>query len=338
MNIIIPMAGWGTRLRPHTLTVPKPLIKVAGKPVVQRLVETIAASVEAPVENVVFVIKPAFGPEIEQKLLDLAAALGMKGHIRYQEQALGTAHAIYMAAEFLEGNTFVAYADTLFDGRIEIDPEADSMIVVKKVDRPEQFGVVQLDEYGYIKQFVEKPKEFVSDLAIVGIYYFRDGAVLRNEIQYLMDNGIMKSGEYQLTDALENMLRKGMKFKPAGIDRWMDFGNYKAAVATNRDVLEIAAHKGENTVSDKAVLENARIIPPCYVEEGVVVRNATVGPYVSLHAGTRVEGGRIEESLIGENNLLENSLLKGSMIGSHTHVKDFEGELSLGDYSKILRK
>ena len=335
MNIIIPMAGWGTRLRPHTLTVPKPLIKVAGKPVVQRLVETIAQSVDTPVEHVVFVIKPAFGPEVEKELLDLAARLGLKGHIRYQEEALGTAHAIYMAADFLQGETFVAYADTLFHGHIDIDPEADSIIVVKQVAHPEQFGVVQLDTDGYIERFVEKPKEFVSDLAIVGIYYFKEGGVLRDEIRYLMEHDIKRSGEYQLTDALENMLRKGMKFKPAGIDRWMDFGNYKAAMATNREVLDIAFAEGEKLVQDDVVLENAHILPPCYIGEGVHIENATVGPYVSLHAGTHVKGGSIENALVGEHSRLEDSHITQSMIGNHTEVLGFEGEMSLGDYSKL---
>ena len=335
MKIIIPMAGWGTRLRPHTLTVPKPLIKVAGKSVVQRLVETIVDSLDRPATDVVFVIKPAFGQAVENELLDTAARLGLNGHIRYQKEALGTAHAIYMARDFLDGPVFVAYADTLFDGQIPLDPEADSVIVVKQVDNPEQFGVVQLDDEGYIRRFVEKPKSFVSDLAIVGIYYFKEGGILKKEIEYLMDNGIMRGGEYQLTDALENMLRQGLKFKPAGIREWMDFGNYRAAVDTTRTVLTLEQQKGRPLVSDRAVIRDSKIIEPCYIGPDVVIEDSTVGPYVSIEDGTHILRSEIAGSLIGRDNHIEDSQFSGSMIGNHTHLAGLDNTASLGDYARI---
>lgn len=338
MNLIIPMAGWGTRLRPHTLTVPKPLIKVAGKTVVQRLVETIGRQLDTSFRNIVFVIKPEFGAGVENRLLALARELGAAGHIRYQPEALGTAHAIAMARDFLDGPVFVAYADTLFDGSLHLDPSADSVIVVKRVERPEQFGVVQLDEAGHIVRFVEKPKQFVSDLAIVGIYYFRRGEQLRDEIDRLINEDIRRNGEYQLTDALESLLRKGLVFVPATIERWMDFGNYRAALDTNWAVLDIESRQGTELVHREAVLENVRIHPPVYIGPGVHIRNSEIGPNVSIHAGSRVADSRISDALIGEQNHISGSRFSHSMIGNHTRIVDLTQPVSLGDYSEISGK
>ncbi len=337
MNIIIPMAGWGTRLRPHTLTVPKPLIKVAGKSVVERLIEEINGSLSEPVTNLVFIIKPEFGKQVEEMLYHSAKKLGIPAHIVYQKEALGTAHAIFQAEKFLDGKVFVAYADTLFKGKIHIDRESDSIILVKKVDNPEQFGVVQLDEKGRIKHFVEKPARFVSDLAIVGIYYFKQGEILRNEIKYLLDNNITKSGEYQLTDALSAMLEKGLIFKPATIDKWMDFGNKKAAVQTNKEILEWEYQHQGNLRGENISLMDTQIIPPCYIGNNVKISGGQIGPYVSIEDGTTIENSRIQNSLIGMNTEIANAVFTDSMIGNYVKInmKDRNPSLNLGDYSKI---
>src|SRR5690606_17056865 len=180
MNIIIPMAGMGKRMRPHTLTTAKPLIPIAGKPVVQRLVEDIVATCNQKIDHIAFVINPAFGKETEQMLLSVAEKLGAKGMIYYQNEALGTAHAILCAEQLLEGNVFVAFADTLFKANFTIDANKDSIIWTQRVPDPSAYGVVKLAEDGEILEFVEKPTEFVSDLAIIGVYYFKDGANLKS--------------------------------------------------------------------------------------------------------------------------------------------------------------
>ncbi|WP_218186029.1 sugar nucleotidyltransferase [Marinifilum fragile] len=207
MKIIVPMAGMGKRMRPHTLTVPKPLIPIAGKPIVQRLVEEIAKVSNESIEEIAFIIGD-FGKEVENQLCAIAENIGAKSSIYYQNEALGTAHAIHCAAESLSGKVVVAFADTLFKADFVLDAEADSVIWVQKVEDPSAFGVVKLDAENRITDFVEKPQEFVSDLAIIGIYYFKDGENLRNELQYLLDNKVVVNGEYQLTDALENMKNK----------------------------------------------------------------------------------------------------------------------------------
>ncbi|MFB0997211.1 MAG: nucleotidyltransferase family protein, partial [Flavobacteriales bacterium] len=219
MKIIVPMAGRGSRLRPHTLTVPKPLLPVAGKPIVQRLVEDIAKVSDENIDEIAFIIGD-FGTETEEQLKEIAKSLGAKGSVYHQDEALGTAHAILCAKYSIEGNVVVAFADTLFRADFKLDTENDGIIWVNQIDNPSAFGVVKLDEEGTITDFVEKPKEFVSDLAIIGIYYFKRGEKLRNELQYLIDNDIRENGEYQITNALENMKQKGAKFKTGQVTAW----------------------------------------------------------------------------------------------------------------------
>jgi len=204
MKIIIPMAGRGTRLRPHTLTVPKPLVEIAGKSIVQRLVEDLASAYDGTIEEIAFIIGD-FGEQVEEELIALAESLGAKGSIYHQTEKLGTAHAILCAKDSLDGNVIVAFADTLFKSDFVLDTEQDGVLWVQKIDDPSAYGVVNLDEDGVITEFVEKPKTFVSDLAIIGIYYFKDANFLKNELQYLIDNDIKEKGEYQITNALENM-------------------------------------------------------------------------------------------------------------------------------------
>ena len=202
MKIIVPMAGRGSRLRPHTLTVPKPLVPVAGKPIVQRLVEDITKVCGEPVDEIAFIIGD-FGPQVEKQLINVAEGLGAKGTVYHQEEALGTAHAILCAKESLKGNIVVAFADTLFKADFTLDTSADGIIWVSQIDDPSAFGVVKLDSNKVITEFVEKPDTFVSDLAIIGIYYFKDGAFLSDELQYLIDNNTKEKGEFQLTNALK---------------------------------------------------------------------------------------------------------------------------------------
>src|SRR6478672_8715158 len=281
MKIIVPMAGRGSRLRPHTLTVPKPLIPIAGKPIVHRLVEDIAGVINQQIEEIAFIIHKDFGTQVEKELVAIAEKLGSKGTIYYQNEALGTAHAIMCAKDSMQGPIVVAYADTLFRADFTLDTTADSVIWVKQVDDPSAFGVVKLDGERIV-DFVEKPKDFVSDLAIIGIYYFKSGEALREELQYLLDNNVVKGGEYQLTDGLENMKQKGLKFVPGKVDEWMDCGNKNVTVETNSRMLGFLHQDGENMVSATAVIQNSTIIPPCFIGENVVLTNATVGPNVSL--------------------------------------------------------
>lgn len=329
------MAGRGSRLRPHTLTVPKPLIPIAGKPIVHRLVEDIAGVLNQKIDEIAFIIHKDFGDQVAKDLIAIAEKLGAKGTIYYQEQPLGTAHAIMSAKESMSGPLVVAYADTLFRADFTLDTTADSVIWVKQVEDPSAFGVVQLNEKNEIIDFVEKPADFVSDLAIIGIYYFKSGETLRDELQYLLDNNIMKGGEYQLTDGLENMKQKGMKFVPGKVDEWMDCGNKNVTVETNTRMLGFLHNDGENMVSDSAVLENSTIIPPCCIADGVVLKNATVGPNVSLGKNTKVEDSTIKNSLVQANSVIKNANLDNAMIGNNAVFNGKFTSISIGDYSVL---
>ncbi|AWM13782.1 nucleotidyltransferase [Flavobacterium sediminis] len=335
MKIIVPMAGRGSRLRPHTLTVPKPLIPIAGKPIVHRLVEDIAKVIDQPIDEIAFIIHESFGSAVEEDLVAIAKSLGTRGTIYYQNEALGTAHAILCAKESMNGPIVVAYADTLFRADFSLDTTADSVIWVKQVEDPSAFGVVQLNDKNEIIDFVEKPKEFVSDLAIIGIYYFKSGETLRAELQYLIDNDVVKGGEYQLTDALENMKQKGMKFVPGKVEEWMDCGNKNVTVDTNSRMLSFLERDGEILVSQSVKMINATIIPPCYIGNNVELENATIGPNVSLGDGTKVINSQIKNSLVQSNAVIVNAKLDNAMIGNHAK---FDGEftsVSIGDYSVL---
>lgn len=331
MNIIVPMAGMGKRMRPHTLTVPKPLIPVAGKPIVQWLIEDIVKICGEGVNEVAFVIG-RFGEEVEKNLLDIAKQVGAQGKIYYQDEPLGTAHAILCAKESLKGNVSVVFADTLFKADFTLDRSKDAIIWVQKIDDPRQFGVVKVNNEGVITEFIEKPQEFVSDLAIIGIYYFKDGEYLREELQYLLDNDIKEKGEFQLTNAMENMKNKGYKFVPGKVEEWLDCGNKNSTVYTNQRMLEIKKNQVQ-LMHPSAQNNNSVIIEPCYIGEGVELNNSVVGPHVSLGKGTKVNGTIISNSIVQNNTVINQSNISNSMLGSHVVYSGKAEDLSIGDYS-----
>lgn len=333
MRIIVPMAGMGKRMRPHTLTVPKPLIPIAGKPIVQWLVEDIIKVCAEKVEEIAFVIGD-FGPEVEKQLIGIAEKLGAKGTIHYQEEPLGTAHAILCAQSALKDKVIVAFADTLFRAEFKIDDKQEGVIWVNRIDDPRMFGVVKVNDKGVITDFVEKPVEFVSDLAIIGIYYFKDGEYLRKELQYLLDNNIKEKGEFQLTNALENMKKKGTQFVPGKVDEWLDCGNKDATVYTNKRVLEI--HRATNMIASSVKKENALIIEPCYIGENVELKNSIIGPHVSIGSGTKISGSVISSSIIQSNSKISNSVIDNSMIGNGAEYVHAPQQLSISDYSTLL--
>ena len=332
MNIIIPMAGIGKRLRPHTLTTPKPLIEIAGKPIVEHLVNEIISQIPEPAKNIGFIIG-RFGSETEAKLLKIADTAGAKGHIFYQDEALGTAHAILCAEALLNGPAIVAFADTLFRADFKLDKKVDGVLWVEKVEDPSAFGVVELNDKKQIVSFVEKPETFVSDLAMIGIYYFKQSEVLKNEMQYLIDNNIIKGGEYQLPDALRSMVEKGAVFTPGTVKEWLDCGNYNATVYTNKQWLNYK--KDENPIDDSVNLTNSIIVPPCYLGPNIEITNSVVGPFVTLGGENKIKNAVIENSIIGKNTRIINKVISGSMIGNNTTIEGVNETLSVGDFNEI---
>jgi len=335
MQIIIPMAGKGKRMRPHTLTTAKPLIPVAGKPIVQRLVEDITKVCGQKVNEIAFVIGPDFGAEVEQSLIKVAESQGAKGSIYYQDKALGTAHAIMCAKDAIKGKTVVAFADTLFKADFVMDTEKEGVIWVQKIEDPSQFGVVKLDAHGQIADFVEKPSTFVSDLAIIGIYYFKDGDYLKSELQYLLDNNITEKGEYQLTNALENMRRKGTKFVPGQVTEWLDCGNKNATVYTNQRVLEF--DKGKAHLMGKGIKStNTVIIEPCFIGDNVELSNSVVGPHASIGANSKITNSILKNSIVQADAKIAQANISNSILGIGSEVSGKAADLSISDYTQII--
>ena len=332
MNVIVPMAGRGSRLRPHTLTVPKPLVPVGGKPIVHRLVEDIACVCAEKIDEIAFVVGE-FGSEVEQELLAVAEKLGAKGSIHYQHQPLGTAHAVLCAADKLTGPVVVAFADTLFKADFKISSEDEGILWVKQIEDPSAFGVIKMNERGEIIDFVEKPKEFVSDLAMIGIYYFRDGERLHKELQYLIDNAVIKSGEYQLPDALRRLTESGVVFKPGTVSEWLDCGNKEVTVHTNQRVLEFDRAAGLSMQDESATLVDSVIIQPCFIGKNVKIHASVIGPHVSIGANSVVENSIIRNTNIQQNTHISNANMADSMLGSNVVYNGRSKDLSLGDFS-----
>jgi glucose-1-phosphate thymidylyltransferase len=240
-----------------------------------------------------------------------------------------------MAESLMSGEIIIAFADTLFRANFKLDREKDGAIWVKQVEDPSQFGVVTLNEQGIIKELVEKPTTFVSDLAIIGIYYIRKGEELRAEIQHILDNDLKEKGEYQLTNALENMKAKGAQFVPGTVDDWMDCGNKAAMLDTTKKILDYDTQDGHSLVSLDLMVINSTIIPPCHVGKGVRLENAIVGPYVSVGAGSSIHNAVIQDSIVGENTKVQNVVLQDSMIGNHSLVEHKSRNLDIGDYCRL---
>ena len=337
MKIIVPMAGRGSRLRPHTLTVPKPLIPIAGKPIVNRLITDIAAILGEKIEEIAFIIgDPAwFDDEVVKNLEELAASLGAKASIYRQLDPKGTGHAIMCAEASLSGPAVIAYADTLIRAEFDLDKDADSVIWTKKVDNPEAYGVVNLDENENIIELVEKPTSFVSDEAVIGIYYFKELADLKEELQYVIENNIIHGGEYQINDGIKRMIAKGKTFKTAAVEEWMDCGNKEVTVETNTKILGFIKDTEVDLVAKDVSLQNATINEPCYIGPNVVLRNASVGPYASIGEGTVIENSTVSHSIIQKYAIVKNANLENAMIGNHATFNAKFTNVSIGDYSSL---
>lgn len=334
MKIIIPMAGKGVRLFPHTLTTPKSLIYIAGKPIVQRLAENITKSLKTPLEEIIFIIGN-YGDEIEKKLKKLGENIGIKISIYHQKEPLGTAHALLCAKDVFnnESSIVIAFSDTLFiQANFDLSIKADGVIWTKKVKNPSSYGIAKCNSKGYITEFIEKPKKFVSNLAIIGIYYIKNGVLLKKELQNLINKKNKHNGEYQLTDALENMKNKGIKFIQREVDEWMDCGNKNSIIKTNSKILD---HENNNydLINPNSKIINSFIIKPCFIGNNTIIKNSKIGPYVSIGNNTIIKNSNIKTSLIQNYAKIEHANLCNSMIGNNTSYIGITRTISLGDYS-----
>lgn len=312
------MAGRGTRLRPHTLTKPKPLLKICNKSIIEWIIGEISVSISSKIDEIHFIVGD-FGSEVEMMLLKIAEEVGAKGYIHYQLQALGTAHALYCAKVALEGNVFIAFADTIFKGRIVLDTDADGIIWTMEVDNPEKYGVVNTDNNSFITEFIEKPAKFVSNKAIVGLYYFKNAEVLRREVEYLVDNDLKENNEYQLTNCLESLKSSGEKLKCQLLKEWLDCGNHLELLNTNKRLLEINT-TGRQLINQKAVIKSSEI-----------------GDYVSIDDDVVIENSVLKNCIVYRGATIINSIIHNSIIGEYARIENAEGKFFLGDYSTYAK-
>jgi glucose-1-phosphate thymidylyltransferase len=332
MKLIVPMAGRGTRVRPHSHVTPKPLLSVKGRKIVERIVDTFARVLPQVPDEGIFVLGPDFGQDIRDQLTQICEARGMTPHFPVQKESLGTAHAVGCAEDHLHGDGIVVFADTLFqiDEDVTFDAEADVVAFVREVDDPSRFGVAVRDGERVTK-LVEKPDEPISNEALIGIYYVRDLADLKTEIDYLIENDMRgKGGEYQLTDAFDRRLQKGDVFTTASVDAWMDCGTIPALLETTGRILD-----RESDDLRHGTVENSVIREPVYVGPDATIRNAVVGPHVSVEEGATIENAVVRDSIVFAEGTVENAVLSDSVIGRHAAIEQDAQTLNVGDHSQV---
>jgi glucose-1-phosphate thymidylyltransferase len=324
MKVIIPLAGFGTRLRPHTYTKPKPLVNVAGKPVLGHILDKLDG---LDIEDLIFIVG-YLGEHIKDYV-----ERNYHFHTRYVEQKelKGQAHAIWLAKEHIQGPVLIIFVDTIFKADLKALARLDSdgAIYVKEVVDPRRFGVVTLED-GYISRFVEKPSSPISNLAVIGVYYLRDSVALFAAIDELLEKQIQTEDEYFLADALQIMVNRGARLEAWPVDVWEDCGTPDSLLDTNRFMLD----NGHDN-SDSIEFEDSLIVPPVHIDPSATVVNSIVGPYVTIAQGCEVRNSIIRGSIIDEEAYIANTMFSQSLIGQKARVYGRYRKLNVGDSSVV---
>lgn len=326
MKVIIPLAGFGTRLRPHTYTRPKPLINVAGKAVLGHILDRLS---RLPVDEYIFVVG-YLGEQIEDYV---HKNYTIRARFVEQKELTGQAPAILLAREHVNGPVLIVFVDTLFEADLGqlATQAADGIIYVKEVQDPRRFGVVKLNEQGYITGFVEKPASMDNRLAVIGMYYIRDSKALMDACQELIDREIKAHGEYFLADALNLMIKDGKHFCAEEVSVWADCGKPETVLATNRYLLE---HGHDNSTSIPGECK-FQIIPPVHIAPTAEIENSVIGPYATIADHCVIAGSIIRDSIVDEYAHIEDITLDQSLIGQYAVVKGKYRKLNVGDSSVV---
>jgi len=319
MQVVLPLAGYGKRMRPQTWSKPKPLVSVAGKPVLGHVLDTL----EAASPDSYIIITGWLGEQVR----DYMASEHPQLTARYvvQEELKGQAHAIYLAKEWLKGPTLIVFVDTLFAGNVRnLGSEGeDGIIWTKEVPDPRRFGIVVVED-GYIKRFVEKPSTTEHRQAIIGAYWVRDGEALIRATETLMASGRSLGGEYYLADALQAMVDEGARFVTRPVSLWEDCGTPEALLHTQRYLLDHGHHR-------EVPVEDAVLVPPVHVADGAVIRRSVIGPYVSVGNGARVEDSVVRDSVIEAGATVSRQVLANSLVGRQAIVGGDVRSVNIGD-------
>ena len=336
LKIFIPMAGWGTRMRPHTWSKPKPLVSVAGKTSLEHLLDMFN-SVPDP-ENVefVFIVGPYLG-ELQVPPFVRENYPGMKAHFIVQNEMKGQSHALWLAREFMHGPLIVCFSDTLLDTDFSFleQEEADVVAWVMPMPDPRRFGVAELDEEGWVKRFIEKPESIENNLVVVGCYYFKSAEQLLAAIEEQMERNLTLKGEFFLTDTVTLMIEKGARVRTEKAASWLDTGTIDATLDTNKILLETKSNKLQNENVD-----GVEIIAPSFVHPSAEIRNSVIGPYSSIGANCKIVNSWIEQSIVEAECEIQDVALSRSLVGIKAKIRGKGAgqaiQLNVGDNSDIF--
>ncbi len=330
MKVVIPLAGKGSRLRPHTHVTPKPLLRVADKPVMSYILDDLR---ELGVDEAVFITG-----HLKEKVEDYIHAEYPEFTAHFVEQAEqnGTAGAVELAREFADEDLLIMFVDTLFDADLSLvktlEPEAAGIIWVKEVEDYQRFGVVVTDEQGYMRQIIEKPNEPISKLANIGLYYIRDYRLLFEGIDHVLGSAPGASGEFYLTDAFQYMIDRGAKLKVVEVDGWYDAGKPDTLLETNRHLLSTTRGR------TPAARDGVEIREPVHIADGVILEDSIIGPNVTISGGSQVRGSSLSDTIVGRNASIEGCQLRESLVGDEVRLKGVNGQVDVGDHSVITNR
>jgi len=331
MKIVIPMAGLGTRLRPHTWSKPKQLISVAGKAVLDHVLDTFSSLPEAEDVELVNIVG-YLGDQIEEYITEHYPDL--KASYVVQENPRGQSHAIYLARKFLSGPMLMVFADTLIETNLSFleNEQADAVAWVKPVPDPRRFGVAVLGNDGWVTHLIEKPETMDNNLVVVGFYYFRRAEDLLSAIEEQMERDIKLKGEYFLADAVNIMLERGLKMRTEIVDVWLDAGTSKALLETNRYLLD----HSHNSDDRDAQLDSVVTIPPVFIHPTAKVVNSVIGPHVSIGERCQVESSILRDTILEEEAQVTDVILEGSLIGRRAQISRRAGVINAGDQTVVV--
>ena len=333
LKIIVPMAGFGTRLRPHTWSRPKPLLSAAGDTVLGHVLKLLRTAPGAEQAEFVFIVG-YLGDQVQRYMQ--TEHPNIKTHFVEQKELLGQSHALAQARQFLHGPTIVIFVDTVVETDFSgLDKEeADAVAWVKPVEDPRRFGVAAVDTDGWVTGLIEKPSDMSNNLAVVGIYYFKRGEDLMAAIDEQMQKGARTKNEYFLADAIDLMLKKGFKMRIKVVDEWLDAGLPEAVLETNRRLLD----KGRDNSAEAGKRSGVTIKPPVFIHPSATVEASTLGPYVSVGRDCMVRNSTIQDAILEPGALVEDSTLQSSMLGERSQVRGVHGRVNIGDDSQVNEK
>ncbi|MCK5635512.1 MAG: NTP transferase domain-containing protein [Anaerolineales bacterium] len=328
MKIVIPMAGYGTRLRPHTWSKPKPLVSVAGKPVLGHVLDMFSTLPD--IDEVIFIVG-YLGEQVEEYVSEIYVDLPARYVV--QEEMLGQSHAIWLAREGLEGPMCMAFVDTIIEADLSFLPaeKAGAVAWVKEVEDPRRFGVTEVGDNGWVRRLVEKPDDMSNNLALAGFYYFNRAEALIAAIEKQMQQGDQLGGEFYLADAINVMLEEDLKMRVETVQVWKDCGKPDALLETNRYLLD---HGRDNT-AEAQQRDGSLIIPPVFIHPSAEISQAVIGPHVSVGSGCVIQRSVIQDSIIENETTIENALLSESLIGRGARITGRFKMLNIGDTSQV---